>query len=186
VVSGSVGASPGPGGGLLDDSRRAAGLAAGHLPPIRDSHPELRKRPPLRNPKAKYSGRYEPAAGVWRSQQARSACCTAGAITRTAGIGVPAYFAASAGPAAPPYLAAQGEAGAAEVLRACLRILLIACFRQAWRSGIRPGIDDRTPAVAWLERLRRHIDAHFNRTFKRALGHPPTAFRRPAVARGRT
>ena len=51
--------------------------------------------------------------------------------------------------------------GAGDVLRASFRILLIECCRQALRSGVQPGIDDRAPAVAWLERLRRHIDAHF-------------------------
>ena len=54
------------------------------------------------------------------------------------------------------------QAGSGDVLRACFRILLIECCRQAQRSGVQPGIDDRAPSVAWLERLRRHIDAHFS------------------------
>jgi AraC-like DNA-binding protein len=54
------------------------------------------------------------------------------------------------------------QAGSGEVLRACFRILLVECCRQAQRSGVQPGIDDRAPSVAWLERLRRHIDAHFS------------------------
>lgn len=79
------------------------------------------------------------------------------------------------------------EPGAAEVLRSCFRILLIECCRQAQRSGVQPGVDDTAPQIAWLERLRRHIDVHFVETLMledlaRVAGVNPTylsrAFRR--------
>jgi len=56
------------------------------------------------------------------------------------------------------------EPGAADVLRSCFRILLIECCRQALRRGVQPGLDDNAPQIAWLERLRRHIDDHFAET----------------------
>lgn len=54
---------------------------------------------------------------------------------------------------------ASRELGAGEVLRSCFRILLVECCRQYRQSG--RTAETSGPAVAWLERLRRHIDFHY-------------------------
>ncbi len=53
------------------------------------------------------------------------------------------------------------QAGWEEVVRSCFKVLLVECCRQAVKSGMESLSSPAGEPIAWLEKLRRKLDAEF-------------------------